>query len=562
MHAVVLAGGRGTRLRPYTAVLPKPLLPLDGRRPILGVLLSQLATNGVRTVTLAVGTDDAVIRAYAGDGRRWALTVDYAREDEPLGTLGPLLPLLDRLPEEFLVVNADVLTDLDFAALLAHHRNERAALTLAVSERTTRFDFGVVESVAGRVTAFQEKPTVRHDVNMGAYAVSRRALAPYRAGRCMGFDVLISDLVRDGDPPAVFSWEGHWLDVGRPADYEQASREFASAPPRAPGNRRSTTEPSRARHDGEPIRVLLLGASGFVGRHVGRALAARADVAVTTLGTYAGSSLHAPDGLDLVTEGISRLATLIERVQPVAVVNCAGRTDGSTEDLVAGNVVLVRNVIEAMRRADAGARLVHMGSAAEYGMASSATAVSETTISRPASTYGMTKLVGTELVTEASLTGGLPGTALRLFNVVGPGSPLTSLLGKIVSEVYRAMGAGGGVRLGRLDAVRDFVDVRDVARAAVLTAVDIGHPPEILNIGRGEPVPVRRLVQEVVQATGFTGEVHEDEPTPDRSAVVEWQCADIQRARLALGWSPSVTLRESVTDLWQSTVGAGPAIRH
>lgn len=558
MHAVVLAGGRGTRLRPYTAVLPKPLLPLDGRRPLLGVILSRLATNGVRTVTLAVCADDAVIRAYAGDGRRWALAVDYAQEDEALGTFGPLLPLLDRLPEEFLVVNADVLTDLNFAALLAHHRSKRASLTLAVSERTTNVDFGVVDSADGWVTAFHEKPRLRHDVNMGAYALSRRALAPYRPGRCMGFDELICDLVRDGNPPAVFSWDGRWLDVGRPDDYEQASREFASATPRAPACR-NTVEPPPARRDGETFRVLLLGGSGFLGRHVRHALAARADVAVTAPGPHIGTSSRDPGGLDLVTDGISRLATLIERVRPVAVINCAGRTEGSNEELVACNVVLVRNVIEAMCRADVGARLVHLGSAAEYGATLPATAVSETDTPRPTSAYGMTKLIGTQLVTEASVTGRLTGTALRVFNAVGPGSPLTCLPGRVVAEVKRAMVTGGGLRLGRLDSVRDFIDVRDVAHAVMLAAVDTGHAPEILNIGRGEPVLVRRLVQEVVQAAGFTGEVREEEPIPNRSVTVEWQCADIQRSRQTLGWQPSVTLRESVADLWHGADGAGPA---
>ncbi len=330
MHAVVLAGGRGTRLRPYTAVLPKPLLPLDGRRPILGVVLSRLASSGVRSVTLAVGANAAVIRAYAGDGRRWALAVDYSQEDEPLGTLGPLLPLLDRLPGEFLVVNGDVLTDLDFRALIAHHSGVRASLTLAICERTTSVDFGVVESAGGWVTAFREKPTLRHDVNMGAYVVSRRALARYSPGRCMDFDELISDLVHAGDPPAVFPWEGHWLDVGRPEDYERASREFTTLTTSRAQACRGAVEP-----DSDTIQILLLGASGFIGRHVAHALAARAHIAVAT-----------PNGLDLVTDGIAQLTTLIERLRPVAVINCAGLTAGSTGELVIGNIVLVRNVVE------------------------------------------------------------------------------------------------------------------------------------------------------------------------------------------------------------------------
>ncbi|MGH4017641.1 MAG: NAD-dependent epimerase/dehydratase family protein [Pseudonocardiaceae bacterium] len=561
MHAVVLAGGQGTRLRPYTAILPKPLLPLGARRPILGVILSRLAANGVRTVTLAVGTDLAVIRAYAGDGRRWGLTIDYAQEDEPLGTLGPLLPLLDRLPEQFLVVNGDVLTDLDFAALFAHHRNERSSLTVAVGERTTSVDFGVVESADGRITGFREKPTLRHDVNMGAYAVSRRALMPYRSGRPMGFDELISDLMHDGDPPAVFPWDGHWLDIGRPKDYERASREFTSPETTLAPACGTSAEITALRPDGELVRVLLLGGSGFIGRHVWRALAARPHVAVTTTGPRVGAAPYDPVGLDLVTDRISQLATLIDRIRPLAVVNCAGVTEGSIEELVAGNVVLVGNVIEAMRQADVGARLVHLGSAAEYGATAPTAAVSEADTPRPTSAYGMTKLVGTQLVTEATITGCLTATALRAFNVLGPGSPPASLAGRIVAEVHRATEAGGGIRLGRLDTVRDFVDVRDVAHAAVLAALGTCQLPEILNIGRGEPVVVRRLVHEVAQLAGFTGEVHEDGPIPPRSATIEWQCADIRRSREALGWEPSVSLRQSVTDLVRSTERIGSVAR-
>lgn len=552
MHAVVLAGGQGTRLRPYTSMLPKPLLPLGGR-PILGVILSQLAAHGVRTVTVAAGRNASLLGAYVGDGRRWGLSIECATEETPLGTAGPLLPLLGRLPEQFLVVNGDVLTDLNFAALLGLHMSNHCALTIAVGERTTNLGFGVVESAAGRVVRFREKPALRHEVSMGAYALSRDALHRYRPGRPMGFDELIIDLMGGGDPPAVFRWDGYWLDIGTPQDYERANLEFGPAASRLmPAPARAAP---RVRDPGctETTRVLLLGATGFVGRQVAHALTAHPHVSVVTSG-----SRDSEDGLDLVADGIADLATLIERVRPHAVVNCAGVTAGSPDELVTSNVVLVGNVIEAMRQADVGASLVHLGSAAEYGSAGCGTAVRESTAPCPVDAYGVTKLVGSQLVTEASDNGDVVGTVLRLFNVVGPGSPTNSLPGRIVAEVRRALRVGGGIRLGRLDAVRDFVDVRDVAHAVVLTALGTRHLTDVVNIGCGEPVVVRRLVEEVAQLAGFTGEVREDAPTPARSAAIEWQCADIRRGRETLGWEPSRTLRESATDLWHSANSVGP----
>lgn len=548
MHAVVLAGGQGTRLRPYTVMLPKPLLPLGGRLPILGVILSQLAAHGARTVTLAAGGQASLLGAYVGDGRRWGLSVDCAPEVAPLGTVGPLLSLLERLPEQFLVVNGDVLTDLDFSALLDRHVSSRCALTIAVSERTTNLGFGVVESAAGRVVGFREKPALRHDVSMGAYAVSRRALHRYRPGRPMGFDELIIDLMRRGEAPAVFRWDGYWLDIGTPQDYERANLEFgATAPKLMPAPPRAAAR-VRAPHSDGTTQVLLLGATGFVGRHVARALAAHPHVSVLTNGPR-----NSEEGLDLVA---GNLTSLIERVRPHVVVNCAGATVGSPDEFVASNVVLVGNIIEAMRQADVGASLVHLGSAAEYGSTGCGTAIRESAAPQPLDAYGVTKLVGSQMVTEASATSGIAGTVLRLFNVLGPGSPPSSLPGRIVAEVRRALLAGGEVRLGRLDTVRDFVDVRDVADAAVLAALSAGHAAGVVNIGRGEPVVVRRLVEEVAQVAGFAGEVLEDGPTPARSAAVEWQCADVARSRETLGWAPSRPLRASARDLWHHAIDA------
>ncbi|MCW2903086.1 MAG: nucleoside-diphosphate-sugar pyrophosphorylase [Streptosporangiaceae bacterium] len=226
MHAVILAGGKGVRLLPYTTTLPKPLVPIGDQYSILEIVLHQLARHGFRTVTLAIGHLGHLIRSYVGDGERWGMRVDYAVEESPLGTIGPLLTMRDRLPDEFLVMNGDVLTDLDFAGLLGEHNATGAALTIATYPRQVNIDFGVLKTEDGQVVEFTEKPTLDYRVSMGVYGVSKDVLARYEPGLPLGFDELILDQLADGRPPREYRFEGYWLDIGRPDDYDRANAEF------------------------------------------------------------------------------------------------------------------------------------------------------------------------------------------------------------------------------------------------------------------------------------------------------------------------------------------------
>jgi len=227
-HAVILAGGRGTRLRPYTTSIPKPLVPIGDETAILEIVLRQLARDGFRRLTIAIGHLGELIRAFAGDGSQWGLHVDYATEDKPLGTMGPVVQILDRLPEHFLVMNGDILTNLSYAALLEAHRASEAPLTIATYSRHVDVDFGVLEVQAGRVVGFQEKPRLDYSVSMGVYALSRSALASYPKGEPLGFDRLVLDLLATGRNPASYQFDGYWLDIGRPEDYDRANAEFAA----------------------------------------------------------------------------------------------------------------------------------------------------------------------------------------------------------------------------------------------------------------------------------------------------------------------------------------------
>ncbi len=228
MHAVILAGGRGVRLRPYTTAFPKPLVPIGDEFAIIEIVLRQLRSRGFESVTIAIGHLGQLIRAYCGDGSQWGLEIGYWTEDEPLGTMGPVVANLDDLPEHFLVMNGDVLTDLDFRAVLDGHAASGDPLTVAIYDRTVLIDFGVLETGDGHITAFREKPVEHFSVSMGIYAVSRETLRRYPAGGALGFDELVLDLLSAGTPPRVHPFDGYWLDIGRPDDYDRANDDWAA----------------------------------------------------------------------------------------------------------------------------------------------------------------------------------------------------------------------------------------------------------------------------------------------------------------------------------------------
>jgi len=229
MHAVILAGGRGVRLRPYTTAFPKPLVPIGDEFAIIEIVLRQLRAHGFTSVTIAIGHLGQLIRAYCGDGEQWGLDIRYWSEDQPLGTMGPIVSNLDELPDHFLVMNGDVLTDLDYRAVLAGHADSTAPLTVAAYDRVVKIDFGVLDiggEEGDRIVAFREKPVEHFSVSMGVYAVARDTLRRYPGGEPLGFDELVLDLLAAGTPPRVHRFSGYWLDIGRPDDYDRANEEW------------------------------------------------------------------------------------------------------------------------------------------------------------------------------------------------------------------------------------------------------------------------------------------------------------------------------------------------
>jgi len=227
MRAIILAGGKGRRLAPYTVTFPKPLVPV-GDMPILEVVIRQLARVGFDHITLATGHLAELLMAYFGDGSKWGVRIDYSRETEPLGTVGPLA-LIDDLPETFLVMNGDVLTTLHYDWLYNYHENSQADLTIACHRCNTQVDLGVIEfNGQHQVTGYREKPTIPYDVSMGVYIFQRSVLELFSAGETIDFPTLVTRLVARKANVKVFMSECLWLDIGRPSDYATASEIFTA----------------------------------------------------------------------------------------------------------------------------------------------------------------------------------------------------------------------------------------------------------------------------------------------------------------------------------------------
>lgn len=225
-RAVILAGGKGTRLRPYTVALPKPLMPI-GDYPILELVIRQLVRHDFNHITLAVNHQADLIKAFFGDGSKWSVKIDYSLENRPLSTMAPL-KLIKDLPDNFLVMNGDVLTDLDYSLFYSNHVSNKVLFLISSYKRENKIDYGVLETnESGTLISFVEKPITRYEVSMGIYLVNRDALSFIPDGQPFGFDDLMHKLLSNQQIVKVNSFDGYWLDIGRPDDYIQAIEEFA-----------------------------------------------------------------------------------------------------------------------------------------------------------------------------------------------------------------------------------------------------------------------------------------------------------------------------------------------
>ena len=226
MKAVILAGGKGTRLAPYTHILPKPMMPV-GDRAILEVILDQLSRAGIKDITLAVGHLASLMQAYFGDGSSYNLKIRYAYEENPLGTAGPLA-FVDGLTETFLVSNGDVMTLLDINQLIAYHKEQGAVCTIAIHQRTHQINLGVIEHPEGSclVTGYIEKPTQNYLVSMGIYIFEPKVLEYIPKGEYLDFPNLVKMLLEVNEKVICFPFDGYWRDLGNQDDYIAANEDF------------------------------------------------------------------------------------------------------------------------------------------------------------------------------------------------------------------------------------------------------------------------------------------------------------------------------------------------
>ncbi len=226
MRAVILAGGLGTRLRPYTTLIPKPLVPIGNEKSILEIIIKQLADSGFKHITITVNHLSNLIMAFIGDGSRWNIKIDYSLEDKPLSTIGPLT-LIDDLPDNFLVMNGDILCNLNYSDFLRYHISNDNKVSVATYKRDSKIDFGVLEyNEKNEISEFKEKPIYHFDVSMGIYTIHRSVIEAIPKGQKYGFDNLMIDGLNGNKNYKVYPFNGFWLDIGRPEDYDYCNENY------------------------------------------------------------------------------------------------------------------------------------------------------------------------------------------------------------------------------------------------------------------------------------------------------------------------------------------------
>ncbi len=219
MRAILLAGGKGTRLAPYTTILPKPLMPV-GQQAIIEILIRQLQNAGFHRITVAIGHLAHLVQAVLGNGEKWNVQIDYSLEATPLGTSGPL-KLIEDLDDTFFVLNGDVLTDLNFEALLRFHTENGAVATIATHKRTVDIDYGIVHRNGSSMTRYEEKPIINYEVSMGIYALEPSILHYIPQGSYQDFPDLVHLLLNKGEKVMCYPCDGLWFDLGRAEDFQR-----------------------------------------------------------------------------------------------------------------------------------------------------------------------------------------------------------------------------------------------------------------------------------------------------------------------------------------------------
>jgi nucleoside-diphosphate-sugar epimerase/NDP-sugar pyrophosphorylase family protein len=563
-RAIVLAGGQGTRLRPYTAVIPKPLMPV-GDRPVLDIVIRQLCRCGFDRVTIATGFLAELVEAFFGDGTRYGLRIDYFREEEPLGTVGALA-YMDDLDGPFLVMNGDVLTDLDFGALLDRHAQSDSIGTIAVTTQRIDVSLGVLqvdERETDRVAGYVEKPSIDVDASMGVYCFSPAVRDHVGRGEHLDFPDLVLRLLDRGEIVRTWRPDAYWLDIGRHDDHELAVREFErnrsrfvgeDEPLRALGDVAATTGRAGFKAVGvdETARrphVLVTGGAGFIGSNLVDALLATGATVAVVDSLVTGrrdnvdprARLHVADVSDA-----DALERVFGRERPSIVFHLAGQLDvrrSMAEPAfdVDVNVRGTAAVLEAARVFGVD-RVVHASTGgALYGDAA-AIPTAESAPVEPMSPYGASKAAAEAYCSLYTRVHGLSTVSLRLANVYGPRQDPQLETGVVAQFCAAALNGGRACVFGDGRQTRDFIHVSDVVTAFVAAADS--RVAGAFNVGTG----VETSIVELAEALELE-RIH----APARQGEVLRSCLDPSAAVEHLSWQPTIALADGLSQTLQWT---------
>lgn len=226
MKAFILAGGKGSRLLPYTTNFPKPLMPIKDK-PILEIVIDRLRKADIKDIIFGTGHLAELLQAFFGNGEKFGVDISYSREDAPLGTAGPLNLVRDQFTDTFLVMNGDILTDIDFHELVNYHNQEKSAATIALSKRTVDIDFGVVTlNNENQFSEWKEKPVIEYLVSTGIYIFEPEALSVLPAEGFFNLPDMIIKLAENNKKVTGYIHHGYWLDIGRASDYAKACEDY------------------------------------------------------------------------------------------------------------------------------------------------------------------------------------------------------------------------------------------------------------------------------------------------------------------------------------------------
>ena len=223
MQAIILAGGKGERLRPYTNIIPKPLLPM-GNMPILEIVLKQLKKYNFTEVVIAIGYLGEIIKAYFGDGKELGLNIRYSLEEVPLGTVGAL-SIINNLDDNFLIMNGDILSNVDFSDLYDFHMKNKKKATIVIYKKSLKLSLGIIKIKNSKLIDYIEKPEYKFNVSTGIYILNKEVVSLIPFKKHYDFPELIKDIILK-EEISVYKFSGHWFDIGTPEDYNLAQDSF------------------------------------------------------------------------------------------------------------------------------------------------------------------------------------------------------------------------------------------------------------------------------------------------------------------------------------------------